>query len=176
MTIKQKDPKPYFLTSADRQTWPQVGLFHHCIVLFITFDLICNMIMFVQNGSWTVWGHTSSSPTPIWPCPRLHQNSECVPPVHIHRAIACERFRDSSLNGQGAMVDITDGRTDGARFFFEKRGDNYSVSWHEGPDQIAWTIWMFVVRISSKDTFSLGQSNQFLHLQFDPSLYCMLIL
>ena len=29
--------------------------------------------------------------TPHWPCPQgLHQNSECVPPVLIHRAIAFE--------------------------------------------------------------------------------------
>ena len=61
---------------------------HHCILLFITFDLICNMTMFVQNGFWTLWGHTP------WPCPQgLHQNSECVPPVLIHRAITCDSFK-----------------------------------------------------------------------------------
>ena len=32
--------------------------------------------------------------TSAWPCPQgLHQNSECVPPVLIHRAIACEIFK-----------------------------------------------------------------------------------
>ena len=49
---------------------------HLCILLLITFDLICNMTMFVQNGLWTLRGPQG-----------LHQNSECVPPVLIHRAI-----------------------------------------------------------------------------------------
>ena len=49
----------------------------------------------------------------LWPCPQgLHQNSECVPPVLIHRAIACDSFSSyhslviklSSLNGLGAMM------------------------------------------------------------------------
>ena len=87
---------------------------HYCILLFITFDFICNLTMFVQNGFWTLRA------TPTWHCSqRLHQNFECVPPVLIDRAIAC-KFPDSSLNGLGAIVwhyrrryRRTDGRTRG---------------------------------------------------------------
>ena len=87
VTIKKKDLKSYFLTSGDPRHAPEAKCLLHCILLFITFDLICNMTMFVQNGFWTLWGHTP------WPFPEgLHQNSECVPPVLIHRAIACESF------------------------------------------------------------------------------------
>ena len=35
----------------------QNSFLHHCILLFITFDLICNMTMLVNNGFWTLWGH-----------------------------------------------------------------------------------------------------------------------
>ena len=50
--------------------------------------------------------------TPPWPgSQRLHQNSKCIPPVLIHRAIARES-RDFSLNGLGAMVWRTDVQTD----------------------------------------------------------------
>ena len=84
---KKKDPKSYFLNCGDPRHAPGVKCLHHCILLFITFDLICNMTMFVQNRFWTLRGH------PPWPCPQgLHQNSECVSPVFIHRAIACESF------------------------------------------------------------------------------------
>ena len=67
---------------------PGAKYLHHCILLFIKFDLTCNMTMFVQNGFWTLWGHTP------WPCSQvLHKNSKCVPPVLIHRAITCESFQ-----------------------------------------------------------------------------------
>ena len=73
-----------------------------------------------------------SGATPPWPCPQgLHQNSECVPPVLIHRAIACESFEILAKMVLERRCDITDGHTDGLtlvsqypRFFFEKRGDN----------------------------------------------------
>ena len=70
--------------------WPQILLFCKVFAplyfLFITFDLICNMTMFLQNGFWILRDRT--------PCPRqgLYKKSECVPPVLIHRAIACESF------------------------------------------------------------------------------------
>ena len=85
--LKKPKRKSYFLTSTDPRHAPGATFLHHYILLSITFDLICNMTMFVQNGFWTLRGHTP------WPCPLgLHQNSECVPPVLIHRAIACESF------------------------------------------------------------------------------------
>ena len=37
---------------------PGAKFLHRCILLFITFDLICNMTMFVQNGFWTLRGPT----------------------------------------------------------------------------------------------------------------------
>ena len=49
MTIK-KDQKSNFLTSGDPQTCIRAKCLHHCILLFITFDLICNMTRFVKNG------------------------------------------------------------------------------------------------------------------------------
>ena len=76
--------------------WPQVTprhaprakCLHHCILLFITFDLICNMIMFVQNGFCPIGAKH------LRPCPKgSHQNSECVPPVFIHRAVTCDSFK-----------------------------------------------------------------------------------
>ena len=83
MTIK----KASFLPLLTPRHAPEAKLLHHCILLFIIFDLICNMTMFVQNGFWTLRGHTPS------PCPQgLHQNYDCVPAVLIHRAIAFESF------------------------------------------------------------------------------------
>ena len=38
------------------------------------------------------FGHFEA--TPPWPCPlRSHQNSECVPPVLIYRAITYDNFQ-----------------------------------------------------------------------------------
>ena len=37
---------------------PRAKFLLHCILLFITFDLICIMTMFVQNGFWTLWGYS----------------------------------------------------------------------------------------------------------------------
>ena len=50
------DPNSYFLTFGDPQT-PPAKFLHHYILLLITFDLICNMTMFEQNGFWTLQGH-----------------------------------------------------------------------------------------------------------------------
>ena len=71
--IQKKDPKSYFLT-----WWPPDMLLgqnflHYCILLFITFDLICHMTMFVQNGFWTLLGHTPLALPPevkskFWMC------------------------------------------------------------------------------------------------------------
>ena len=86
MTIKNKDPISYFLTAGGPRHAPWAQFLHHCILLFITFDLICNMTMYKMDfGPFWV--------TSPWPCPQeLHQNSECVPPVLVHKAIACESF------------------------------------------------------------------------------------
>ena len=48
----------FLLTSSDLQTCPGAKFLHHCILLFITFNLICNMTIFLQSGFWTLWGHT----------------------------------------------------------------------------------------------------------------------
>ena len=43
---------------------------------------------YVQNGFWTLRGHTP------WPCSQgSHQNSECVHPVLIRKAITCDSFK-----------------------------------------------------------------------------------
>ena len=87
MTINKMDPKSYILTSGDTRHASGAKYLHHCILRFITFALICNNSMFVQNGFWTLLGHP-------WPCPQgLHKNSEYVPPVLIHRAITCDSFK-----------------------------------------------------------------------------------
>ena len=96
---QKKDPKSYFMTSSDPQTCPQDKIFAHCILLFITFDLICNMTMFVQNGVWTFWGHTMLALPPgvttkFWMC----FYSPHPKGYHLWK------FRGSSLNGLGAMV------------------------------------------------------------------------
>ena len=104
--------------------------------------------------------------TPL-PCPQgLHQKSKCVPPVLIHRAIAYESFRDSSLNGLGAMVwhyRWTSGRTDRwgrgergrwgsqyPRFFFAKQGDN-----HTDPEIKMAAIWKICFEPKSQLTPNL---------------------
>ena len=57
VTIKRRTQNPTF--------WPlvtpdmlEVNVLHHYNQFFITFDLICNITMFVQNGFWTLRGHT----------------------------------------------------------------------------------------------------------------------
>ena len=82
------DTKSYFLTSGDPQTCPRGKILHYYILFFITFDLICYMTMFVQNGFWTLRGHTP--PTPRACSQGLHPNSDCVAQALIHRVIACE--------------------------------------------------------------------------------------
>ena len=56
---------------------PRAKCFHHCIVLFITFDLICNMTLFIQNGVWPFRATT-------WPCLQGHIKLECVPILSIY--------------------------------------------------------------------------------------------
>ena len=62
---QKRTPNPTFLPLVTLRHAPPPPLtsgakfLHHCILLFITFDLICNMTMFVQNGFWTLRGHTS---------------------------------------------------------------------------------------------------------------------
>ena len=137
VTFQKKDPKSYFLTSSDPQTCPGAKFLHHCILLFITFDLISNMTMFVQNGFWTP--PPPPLPTTTWPVPRDYIK---IPNVFLQSSslglYRLWKFWDSSLNGLGAMVwhyrrtyGRPAGRTDGRmgvsqypRFFFEKRGDN----------------------------------------------------
>ena len=45
----KKDPKSYFLTSSDPSHAPGDKFLHHSILLFITFDLICNMTMYKMD-------------------------------------------------------------------------------------------------------------------------------
>ena len=58
--------------------WPQdvpqgAKCLHHCILFFITFDLICNMTVC------TKWILDPLGATRPWPCPQgLHQNSKYV--------------------------------------------------------------------------------------------------
>ena len=59
VTLKTSDPKSYFLTSNDPRHAPGANVLHYCILLLITFNLICNMTTFVQNGFWTLRGHTA---------------------------------------------------------------------------------------------------------------------
>ena len=67
---------------------PQGQNFYTNVFYSITFDLICNKTMFVQNGFWPIGA------TPPGPAPRgSHQNSECVPLVLIHRAITYDSFK-----------------------------------------------------------------------------------
>ena len=100
MTIK-KDPKSYFLISSDSQTCSRGKILHHCILLFISFDLICNMTTFVQNEFWTLRGNTP------WPCPLgSYENSKCVPPVLIHRAITCDSFKAVPKKPKRSWVTI----------------------------------------------------------------------
>ena len=56
------------------------------------------MTMFVQNVFWTLW---APPPPPPGPAPWGYIKILTVPPVLIHRA---RKFRDSSLNGLGAIV------------------------------------------------------------------------
>ena len=89
---KKRTQNPTFLPLVTPRHAPGTKFLHHCILLFITFDLICNMTMLVQNEFWTLWA------TPRWPCPQgSHENSECVPPVLIHSAIACGSFENLAL-------------------------------------------------------------------------------
>ena len=89
VTIKKSDPKSYFLifNNPPRHA-PEANCLHQGILLFIIFNLICSMTMFVQNGFWTL---RSTHP---WPFPQgSHEISECVPPILIHRAITCDSFK-----------------------------------------------------------------------------------
>ena len=40
---QKKDPESYFFNYGDPQTYPGTNFLRHCILLFITFGLICNM-------------------------------------------------------------------------------------------------------------------------------------
>ena len=89
MTIKNKDPKSYVLTSGDPYTCPEANCLHHGILLFITFDLICNMTMLVQNRFWTLRGHTplALSPGGYFKIPNgfLQSSSIGLLPVKVSR-------------------------------------------------------------------------------------------
>ena len=74
--------------------------------------------MFVQKGFWTLRA------TPSWPCPQgLHQNSECVPPVLIHRAITCDSFKVLS---QKAYEELCDNKKKDPKSYFLTSSD----PWH----------------------------------------------
>ena len=69
-------------------------------------------LLFVQNGFWTLWGHTP------WPCPQgLHQNSaKCVPPVLIHRAITFDSFKVLAQKAKEELCDNQNKRTQNPTF------------------------------------------------------------
>ena len=68
---------------------PRGKFLHHWILLFITFDLICNMTIFIHK--W-ILDPSGPRPRPHSPVPGVTSISECVPLVLIHRAIAYESF------------------------------------------------------------------------------------
>ena len=92
---------------------PGAKCLHHCILFIITFDLICNMTMFVQNGFWTLWGHTPLAlALPLGLKSKLRMCSWNSHP----KGYRLWKFQDFSLNGLGAMVwhyRRMDVRTDG---------------------------------------------------------------
>ena len=67
VTIKKKKTtqNPTFWPPGTPRHAPGAKVSHHCILLFITFDLICYMTMLVQNGFWTI----PPPPLPSWPYP-----------------------------------------------------------------------------------------------------------
>ena len=81
--------------------------------------------------------------TPPWPCPQgLYQYSGCVPPVLIHRF---RKFRDSSLNGLGAMVwhyrqtySWPDGWVVTQYPAFSSKSTGIIINIQEVPDQTMW--------------------------------------
>ena len=54
----KKYPKSYFLTSSDPQTCPRGNIFAPLYSTLTSFNLICNVHDYVQNGFLTLQGHT----------------------------------------------------------------------------------------------------------------------
>ena len=99
VTIKKMTQNPTLWPLVTPRHAPSGQIFAHCILLFITFDLICNMTMFVQNGVWTFQGHTMLAlPPGVTSKFRMCFSSPHPKGYHLWK------FRDSSLNGLGAMV------------------------------------------------------------------------
>ena len=93
VTMKKKDPKFYFLTSSDTQTCPGANFFAplystlHLLRFDMQHDYVCTKWILDPSGP-----HSLALPPPPFP-QGLHQNSECVPPVLIHRAVTCDSFK-----------------------------------------------------------------------------------
>ena len=89
VTIKKKDLKAYFSTCSDPQICPRGKIFAplYSTLHYLRFDM-------QQDYVCTKWILTHRGHTP-WPYPKgSHQNSECAPPVLIHRAVACGSFEN----------------------------------------------------------------------------------
>ena len=101
VTIKKKklDQNPTFWPLVTPRHAPGAKFLHHCIPLFNTFNLICNMTMFVQNRFWTLRCH---SPLALPPgiTSKFRMCSSSPHPYCYHPW----KFQDSSLNGLGAML------------------------------------------------------------------------
>ena len=97
VTIKISDPKSYFLMASDPQTCPTAPLYFSSSLLSIWY------------ATWLYLYKMNFGPfgaTPPGPAPRgLHQNSECVPPVLIHRAITCDSFKALAIKAWEELGD-----------------------------------------------------------------------
>ena len=88
MPIKKRDSKSYFLTSSDLQICPVGKIFAplYSTLFYLRLDMQHDHVC-------TKWILDPSGPHPLALSPEgLHQNSECVPLVLIHRTIAYESF------------------------------------------------------------------------------------
>ena len=89
----KKDPKSYLLTYSDPQTCVRGKMFAplYSTLFYLRFDMQHDCLYKTDFGP---FAPPPPLPAPARPCPKgLHQNSECVPPVLIHRAVACESFK-----------------------------------------------------------------------------------
>ena len=97
---------PFFWPLVTPRHAPGAKFLHHCILLFITFDLICNTTMFVQNGI--------LDPLGLLPAGPALRGYIKLPNVFLQsssKGYRLWKFWDSSLNGLGAMVWYYRGQT-----------------------------------------------------------------
>ena len=105
MCDNKKGPKILFVISGDPRHAPGDNFLHHCILLFITLDLICNMTMFVQNGFWTLRGDAPvPAPRHYIKLPKVfpHSSSIGLSPVKASRF----QLKWSRSNGVTLQTDV----------------------------------------------------------------------